>query len=251
MLDILFTGWNFFSKKIYLLYAFLITLFYGVFTVIFSGYINDVITKMSEQIVNIKVIHFFGYFYKEMIIIALFWLAGLIIINYLCYVIGRSNSDKKIKTTGNGLWKTITYSLILFFVFLAICVIGAMFLSFIGSSLLLAIISLILLIFLSLFTIAIALVFSLGIFYMGLNGTTITISLREAWKFVKKRFWLLIGFIILIAIFLGIIYFLVDSLYYIIFGYNETASLIIRYAILFLFVMYSTNSVALFIKKYN
>ncbi len=251
MLDVLFNGWNFFSKKVYLLYAFLITLFYVAFTVVFSGYIQDVLVKMSEKIVDIKAIHFFAYFYKEIIIIALFWLAGLIIINYLCYVIGRSNADKKVKTTGNGFGKTITYSLILFFVFLVLSVIGAIFLSFIGSSLILAILFLILLIFLTLFTIVIALVFSLGIFYMGLNGTPITISLREAWKFVKKRFWLLIGFIILIAIFLGVIYFIVDSLYYIIFGYNETASMIIRYALLFLFVMYSTNSVALFIKKYN
>lgn len=251
MLDVLFNGWNFFSKKIYLLYAFLITLFYGAFTVIFSGYIQDSLVKMSEQIVNIRAIHFFAYFYKEIIILALFWFGGIIILNYLCYVIGRSNADKKVKTTGNGLGKTIVYSLTLFVVFLAICIIGAIFLSFIESSLILAILFLILLILLALFTIVIGLVFSLGIFYMGLNGTSITDSLNNAWKFIKNRFWLLIGFIILIAITLGIIYFIFDSLYYIIFGYNETASMIIRYALLFLFLMYSTNSVALFIKKYN
>jgi len=251
MLDVLFNGWNFFSKKIYLLYAFLITLFYGAFTVIFSGYIQDSLVKMSEQIVNIRTIHFFAYFYKEIIILALFWFGGIIILNYLCYVIGRSNADKKVKTTGNGLGKTIVYSLTLFVVFLAICIIGAIFLSFIESSLILAILFLILLILLALFTIVIGLVFSLGIFYMGLNGTSITDSLNNAWKFIKNRFWLLIGFIILIAITLGIIYFIFDSLYYIIFGYNETASMIIRYALLFLFLMYSTNSVALFIKKYN
>jgi len=251
MLDILVNGWNFFSKKAYLLYAFLITLIYVGFTVVFSGYITNTITTMSEQIINIKAIHFFGYFYKEMIIIALFWLAGLIIINYLCYVIGRSNSDKKIKNTGNGLGKTIVYSLIFFFVILATIVIGLIFLSFIESSLLLAILFLILLIILAIFSVVIVLLFSIGVFHMGLNGTPINQSLTDAWVFLKKRFWLLIGFIILIAIFLGIIYFLIDSLYYIIFGYNEIASMIIRYILLFIFLLYSTNSVALFIKKYT
>ncbi len=251
MLDVLFNGWNFFSKKAYLLYAFLIALFYGAFTVIFSGYITSIISIMGEQIVNIKTIHFFSYFYKEIIIIALYWFVAMIIINYLCYVIARSNADRKVRTTGNGLGKTIVYSIVFFFVFAVLSVIGAIFLSFIESSLLLAILFLILLIFLAIFSIVIALTFSLSIFYMGLNGTTINQSLNEAWKFLKKRFWLLIGFIIIIAIILGIIYFLVDSLYYVIFGYNEIASMIIRYILLFLFLLYSTNSLALFIKKYT
>jgi len=251
MLDILVNGWDFFSKKVYLLYAFLITLFYYAFTIIFSTYMQDAIVSISENMVNIQAIHIFSYFYKELLIIGLFALVGMILINYLCYVIARSNADKKVKSTGNGFGKIIVYSLISFFVFLVLSLIAAVFISFIESSLLLAILFIILLILLAIFIIAIALVFSFGVFYMGLNGTTITDSLKDAWTLIKKKFWLIIGFVILITIILGIIYFLIDCLYYVIFGYNEVASLIIRYVLLFLFLMYTTNSISLFVKKYS
>ncbi len=251
MLDIFIKGWNVFSKKVYFLYLFIIALLYTGFTIIFSGYIQSLIEEISTRMVDIKAIHFFAYFSKELIIIGLLWFIGLIFINYLSYIAGKSETDKKLKNTNNGLWKTIIYSIILSIVFLVLIVIGSILITYLGVSILLTIILTILLILLGLFLITIALTFTFGIFYMGINEKTIKESLFDSWNLVRKRFWLIVGFIIIMIIILGIIYLIVDELYYIIFGYNELASMILRYILLILFIMYSTNTTAIFVKKYS
>jgi len=251
MLDVFVKGWNIFSKKTYFWYMFLITLLYVGFTIVFSGYIQALIEDMSTRMVNIKTIHFFAYFYKEFLIIGLLWIVGMIFVNYLSYIAGRSEADKKVKNTGNGLGKSILYSIILTLVFLVLGVISAILITYIGTSILLAILIIILLILLGLFALAIALTFTFGIFYMGQSGKTITDSLSDSWKFVKSRFWLIIGFVIIMFIVLAIIYLIVDELYFIIFGYNDLISVILRYIILVVFMMYTTNSSAIFVKKYS
>jgi len=251
MLDVFIKGWNVFSKKIYFIYLLLITLLYTGYIILFNGYMQYLIEEISIKMVDIKLIHFFAYFYKELLIIGLFWLIGTIFINYLSYIAGRSEADKKIKNTNNGLWKVILYSIILCVVFLALIVIGSIIITYLNTSIILMILLIILLILLTLFLIAITLTFTFGIFYMGLTGKTINGSLSSSWNFIKNRFWLIVGFIIILGLILGLIYLLVDELYYILFGYDELISMILRYLLFMIFIMYGTNTITIFIKKYN
>ena len=238
-------GWNIFTKKATFWYALLITIIFAGISYLFQGYINSIILFLSEQVVDIKLIHYVSYllinYPLDLLSLLGYYLGSLFIINLLIYTLAKGYGKNKSASFAPAL----RYTLLLFIITLAFGMLFAVLFSYIN------IITIILIVLLLLFTIAAFFVLTFGIIYLGINGGTITSAMNSSWNLVKKRFWAIIGFMILVAIVCLIILYAVDFLFGVIFFYNEIASQIIMAVISILFTMYSINAMCFFANKYS
>jgi hypothetical protein len=161
------------------------------------------------------------------------------------YIIALSESKIKRKNIFDGISKVLSYSSIIALVLIVFGIIMSILLSFQN------IFIFILLGLLALCFIAVSFIFTFGIIQLGLLNKSINDSFYYAWKLIKKRFWTIIGFMILLYVELYLLYLLIDWLYFIIFFYNETASIIIQILIIIIYLLYSINTLTIFTSKKN
>ncbi|GEM_PF-999800 len=202
----------------------------------------DLLTTMSIAPIFFHIMELFG-FYLVLLVFLFFILFS--INNYIVYIIISIISNKKnIKNTA------IVFRYCLVF-FLILCCFG-----FLYSLLLLKIttIAIIFLILLTLLLFIVLYVFFLALFFMGSeNDLSLKKGLQKAWLFLKKKFWLITIFIILLAIILEAINL---TVFLLLVPFLEILEIPIIETIFFfvysLFILlFSTSSLAIFINKHK
>jgi hypothetical protein len=245
MLECLFKGWNIFWKKntlVSIIFS-LISIFYTYFNYDFIVTSISEITLENLNFSNVgnTLFYIIKYLdYKFYLIIILIFI-NIFLIFYNTYIISLNNSKKIFK------FKDIfNYSLLFFLVTVTLAIINILLIYN------LSLLTILLLIITTLFFLVLILISNISVILLALNEkNTLKIAIKKAWIFIKEKFWLYVVFIILINITMSIIYYIIDLIYYLLFGYLLTAMIIMYVLYMLITILYSINSLKLFIKKYS
>jgi hypothetical protein len=250
MIDCIYKGWNFFGKKLMLLYSVFISLVYIFYTILISDYLFKVIDLVP--IADIKPINYPEYIISSLgfnfVLVFILMIIGFFLINYFVYTVSLMQTQKSSKDFFNivfkGIPKVFVFTLFLMFVYIALLAFYLILLSYINT------ITIILLIILFIITIGVVVKLTFATVYLAFDENRIRDALKASSKLIRKRLGLVIGFIILLLVVVSLIYLAVDQLYYWIFFFDTTASLIIQDILMLVIMLYTTSCIAVFAKKY-
>ncbi|HRT02516.1 MAG TPA: hypothetical protein P5513_01060 [Candidatus Diapherotrites archaeon] len=251
MFESIYKGWNFFSKKIILLWGIIISGLIWFTTAFFQENITNFIQDVGSKGLITPIITYIPYLFSEygwkfVGILGILFLIGFLV-NWLAFTIalgqGNNKSQKNTNTVFRSIPKIMVYTFLTFIITSVFGFLGLLLLSWAS------IVSFILLIILMIFWIAVLLVIIFGIICMGLNNTTIKEGLNDAWTFIKNKFWLSVLFFIIFIIILYILFIILDSIFFAIFGFTEF-EYITSIVLTILILLYSTNTIAFFTNKH-
>ena len=237
-------GFNIFSKKIELFYAFLAYIFLGAYIFLFVDFLDKIL--LTINISEVSVINYTSHIFK-IIGINFLWLLllsfGLLfLITFFVYTVSQIENKKK------SSFSKIFTKVLRFTFFEYLTVIGIMIIfTILGSFVNLITIILMFLFFIAI--IYIMLIFFIGNVYLGLQDNSVKEALKKGKRFITSYFWSTIGFFILIYIVFFIFYFLFDLIYVELFFINEILSIIFSKITLLFLSLYTLYAFICFIKS--
>lgn len=244
MINSFFKGFNIFKKGTGLFYSFLVYLCLTLYT--YFIYFN-IIEWLEIDTANISLLYLPEFLintlgWKFLIVLAVIF--GLIFFSiYLTFIISQTENSKKFSFR-KGIVKSLRYSILVYIVFLSLTALFFV-LSYFISSIIITILMIILVIVIIYLTI----LFFIGNIYIGLLDKTITESLEISRKIIKRKFWSLFGFSILLYIFYLIVYYVINLIHFEFFENNYIAAIILNEIFLLFIILYIINAFVIFIKK--
>jgi hypothetical protein len=244
MINSIFKGFNIFKKKIGFFYSFLAYLALTLYTYLIFYNITEWLEIDTTNINLLYIPEFLIYNLGWKLLLALFIIFGLLFLTiYLTFIISQTENSRKYSFK-KGIIKSLRYSILVFLVFLSLSLLFFVLINFI-SSILITILMIILVIVIIYLTI----LFFIGNIYIGLLNKTITESLELSRKIIKRKFWTIIGFTILIYIIYFILYFIIDLIYFELFENNYIVAIIFNEIFLLFIMLYIINAFTIFIKN--
>lgn len=244
MIKNIFLGFNVFLKKTKLLYAFIIYVLFTAYFVFFNWFFEKITADfeiITTDLINYTAF-FLNYFKINLLYLIILVFGLLFFLTYLIYIISNFENNKK-RTITEDISNVFKFTLLEFIIFLAVSLIFMLLGTFIN------LITIILMIFFVILIIYLIFLLTIGNVYLGLEKITIRKSLEKSSNFIKKYFWSIIAFFILLYIFYFLTYFVISFIIVELFYINDILAIVFSEAYLLCLSFYLIYALALFIKS--